>query len=164
MTGKGTIDVSLRAYGAILLIPLIAERSREKREIQEPQVRGGVRGGAHRFPRFFRFCLMMNAKSAIMTKWLNVFENQRRESDWLSWRLTIRRWIIPTRRASSPRRNVSKMQKSAACGCWSPQTACRAKACRRLKRPRRKRTSAWRLPTARWNAFPKGKLLCSDGL
>lgn len=30
-----------------------------------------------------------------MTKWLNVFENQRRESDWLSWRLTIRRWIIP---------------------------------------------------------------------
>ena len=115
-----------------------------------------IRGGAHRFPRFFRFCLMMNAKSAIMTKWLNVFENQRRESDWLSWRLTIRRWIIPTRRASSPRRNVSKMQKSAACGCWSPQTACRAK-CRRLKRPRRKRTSAWRLPTARWNAFPKRK-------
>ena len=77
MTGKGTIDVSLRAYGAILWIPLIAERSREKREIQEPRVRGGVRGGAHRFPRFFRFCLMMNAKSAIMTKWLNVFENQR---------------------------------------------------------------------------------------
>ena len=109
-------------------------------------------------PFFSRFCLMRAAKSAIMTKWLNVFENQRRESDWQSWRRMTRRWIIPTRRAFSPRRSASKMPRSAACGCWFPQTACRARACRRWKGMRRRQASAWRSQTARWSAFPKKKI------